>query len=129
MHILFLATLLFKMFFSFTIFKYFYSFRNLMFTTPWHHVSNSTMVPPFYNFDGGFKLQFIRAWPPFFEFVPNLMTRCASNVNVQTPLIILNMFIVSLESLPNSFDLELIVKLFDSQFGPQCDLPLKKGNE
>jgi len=93
-----------------------------MFTTPQHHVSNSTMVPPFYNFDGGLKLQSIRTWPPFSKCVPNLMTRCASNVNVQTPLLIFNVFIISLESLPNSFDLKQIVELFD----PQCDLPLKK---
>lgn len=76
-----------------------------MFTTPLHHVSNSTMVPPFYNFDSGPKLQFIRTWPPS-EFVPNLMTSCASNVNVQTPLIIFNVFIISFESLLNSFDLK-----------------------
>ncbi len=105
MNILFLTTLLFRMFYSFAIFKYFNSLRNLMFTTPLHHVSNSTMVPPFYNFDSGLKLQFIRAWPPSSEYVPNLMTSCASNVNVQTPLIIFNVFIISLENLPNHLTL------------------------
>jgi hypothetical protein len=80
------------------------------------------MVPPFYNFDSGPKLQFTRAWPLSSEFVPNLMTSCASNENVQTHLIIFNVFIISLETFPNSFDLKQIVELFD----PQCDLPLRK---
>ncbi len=106
MNILFLATLLFTMFYSYVILKYFNSFKNLMFATPLHHVSNSTMVLPFYNFDNEPKLQFFKAWPPSSEFVPNLMTSCASNVIVQTPLIIFNVFIISLESFPNSFDLK-----------------------
>jgi hypothetical protein len=54
------------------------------------------------------------------------MTNCASNVDVLTPPILFNVLEVYLEILFKSFDLKQIVKLFASQFDPQCDPPLKK---